>query len=304
MIFGKKKSALKISLLNKERMNSEIEFRDQIYKVSRKEKKREGFWYNPNLKQNVFILNFKGDISASQVESLKKEVNAIISVAHKDDLVLFFINSGGGTVTGYGLVADQIQKLKNANLKVHSMIEQVAASGGYMAACVADKIFTNERAFIGSIGVIASIPNVTNLLSKIGIEMNDYTAGKYKRGVVPYKTPSDEQVEDLNKDLGTIHQLFKDHVSKNRKSVNIEEVSTGKVWTAKEALDLNLIDGIIICDEVINDYITKGYLVYDVSYDEKRTKGALSNILSEVSDNFIEKIAFKLTEMISSKNSF
>jgi hypothetical protein len=142
----------------------------------------------PPQKKRIFIARFPGDVQASQVDTLRQEVTGILLAAaaarqsDDDDMMqdeaLIVLQSGGGTVTGYGLAAAQLQRLKSAGIPLTIAVEQVAASGGYMMACIADRIVASPFAVLGSIGVISDIPNVYERLKSEGIEFQTVTAGK------------------------------------------------------------------------------------------------------------------------------
>jgi len=195
-------------------------------------------------KQNLFVTNFPGDVSASQVSELREEVTAILRAASPGDEALLVLQSGGGTVTGYGLAAAQLRRFKANGIKLTICVEQVAASGGYMMCCVADKVIASPFAVLGSIGVISDIPNVYERLKKEGIEFQTITAGKYKRTITPTKKTTAEDLKKSKEDIEDILSLFKAFVKANRPSLDIDKVVTGKTWFGQGALDRNL------CDEI------------------------------------------------------
>lgn len=205
--------------------------------------------------QNVFLLDFNGGIKADEVESLSEKIDTILVIADKRDQVVVRLDSPGGTINGYGLGAAQLQRLKAAKIPLTVCVDRVAASGGYMMACVADKLIAAPFAYVGSIGVVAEFPNFSNLLEKIGIDFKTYTAGEYKRTVSPYQKPTETDEKKLNEDLQKTHKLFKDHVIQYRKNVDIDNVATGEVWCALETVqkNLNLVDEI----KTSNEYIFK-----------------------------------------------
>jgi len=178
--------------------------------------------------QNLFVTRFPGDVQASQVTQLREEVTAIVRSAKPGDEALVVLQSGGGTVTGYGLAAAQLLRFKEAGMKLTIAVEQVAASGGYMMCCVADKIVSSPFAVLGSIGVISDIPNVYQRLKDEGIEFQTVTAGKYKRTITPTKRVTKEDFEKTKQDVEGILTLFKKFVHQNRPSLDIDEVATGK----------------------------------------------------------------------------
>lgn len=218
-------------------------------------------------KQNLFVTNFPGDVSASQVSELREEVTAILRAASPGDEALLVLQSGGGTVTGYGLAAAQLRRFKANGIKLTICVEQVAASGGYMMCCVADKVIASPFAVLGSIGVISDIPNVYERLKKEGIEFQTITAGKYKRTITPTKKTTAEDLKKSKEDIEDILSLFKAFVKENRPSLDIDKVATGETWFGQDALDRNLCDEIRTKDDVLLEYVDSGYEVYEVAYE-------------------------------------
>ncbi|GKY99710.1 hypothetical protein MPSEU_000925000 [Mayamaea pseudoterrestris] len=215
---------------------------------------------------NLFVTYFPGDASASQVKELREEVTAICQAAQPGDEVLVVLQTGGGTVTGYGLAAGQLLRLKEKKLKLTIAVEQVAASGGYMMCCVADHIVASPFAVLGSIGVISDIPNVYERLKTEGIEFQTVTAGKYKRTLTPTKKVTKEDYQKTAKDIESVYVLFRDFVAENRPQLDIENVATGETWFGTAALERKLCDEIKAVDDVIMEYIQKGFQVLEVDY--------------------------------------
>lgn len=229
---------------------------------------------------NLFVTDFPGDVSASQVETLREEVTAIIRAAKPGDEALLVLQSGGGTVTGYGLAAAQLQRFKKHGMKLTICVEQVAASGGYMMTCVADRVVATPFAVLGSIGVISDLPNVYERLKKEGVEFQTVTAGKYKRTLTPTKKVTPEDIEKTKGDLEGILTLFKGFVAQNRPSLDIDDVATGETWFGEDALAKGLCDELSTVDDVLCDYVDAGSNVYQVRYAPEMPPGdALSNLL-------------------------
>lgn len=218
--------------------------------------------------KRVFVLRFNGDVQASQVKSLRQEVTAVIRNASKEkgDEVVLVLNTGGGTVTGYGLAAAQLMRIKEAGLKLNICVEQVAASGGYMMACCADTIYASPFAVLGSIGVISELPNVYERLLREGIEFQTVTAGKYKRTLTPFKKPTEEDFNKNKQDIEQVLVLFKDFVAQNRPKLNIEEVATGETWFGPDALQRGLIDELKTLDDVLLGMFEAGADIFSVAY--------------------------------------
>jgi signal peptide peptidase SppA len=217
----------------------------------------------------VYVTRFAGDVSASQVTGLREEVTAIVRAAEpgEDDEVVVVLRTGGGTVTGYGLAAAQLMRFREAGLNLTVAVEQVAASGGYMMACTADRIVASPFAVLGSIGVVSDIPNVYERLKTEGIEFQTVTAGKYKRTLTPTKKVTKEDYQKTKEDIEDILVLFRDFVAERRPALNIDEVATGETWLGTAALERGLCDEIKTVDDVLTDYVDAGYDVFEVKYD-------------------------------------
>lgn len=199
-------------------------------------------------KKRLYVLDFDGDIKASAVASMREEITAVLSVAKPSDEVVVRLESGGGVVHGYGLAASQLQRIREANIPLTVCVDKVAASGGYMMACVADKIIAAPFAILGSIGVVAQIPNVHRLLDKSLIDVELHTAGKFKRTLTMLGENTDEGREKFKQDLEDTHDLFKRFVSGQRPQLDIENIATGDTWYGSEALENKLIDVVMTSD--------------------------------------------------------
>ena len=202
-------------------------------------------------RERVFVIDFKGDVQASEVSNLREEITAILSVADEKDEVLVRLESPGGVVHGYGLAASQLQRIRNRNIPLTVAVDKVAASGGYMMACIANRIIAAPFAILGSIGVVAQIPNVHRLLKKNEIDFEVLTAGEYKRTLTVFGENTDKAREKFLEDLEDVHVLFKEFVTEHRPSVRIEEVATGEAWFGRRALDRSLVDELMTSDEYI-----------------------------------------------------
>ncbi|TEW55203.1 protease SohB [Psychromonas sp. RZ22] len=203
------------------------------------------------LTPQVYVIDFKGSIDAKEVASLREEITAILSVATDKDEVFVRLESGGGMVHGYGLAASQLQRLKDKNIPLTISVDKVAASGGYMMACVADKIIAAPFSIIGSIGVIAQIPNFNKLLKKHDVEFEQLTAGQYKRTLTMFGENDDLGREKFKQELEETHQLFKHFVSEHRPQLNIEKIATGEHWYGTQAIELALVDVIQTSDDYL-----------------------------------------------------
>ncbi len=217
----------------------------------------------------LFVLDFDGDMQASQVDQLREEISAILPVAGEEDAVLLRLESGGGVVHGYGLAASQLVRLKDAGIKLTVSVDKVAASGGYMMACVADQIIAAPFAILGSIGVVAQLPNFHKLLKKNDIDFEQHTAGEYKRTLTFFGENTDKAREKFQADIDDIHLLFKEFVATNRPMLSIDEVSTGEYWFGQRALEKNLADRLCTSDSFLLEHLEDSDLI-EVRFRAKR----------------------------------
>jgi len=202
--------------------------------------------------KRIYVLAFKGDMRASAVKRLGAEIDAVLTVARPGtDEAMIRIESPGGTVTGYGLAAAEILRLRERKIMVTASVDQVAASGGYMMACAADRIVAAPFAVVGSIGVVAPAPNLHRLLKKNDIDYEEMTAGEFKRTVSVLGEITPEGREHFRGKLDATHEAFKTHVAECRPAVDIAEVANGDHWLAREALALGLVDEIATGDELL-----------------------------------------------------
>ncbi|MCB4438207.1 protease SohB [Alteromonas sp. McT4-15] len=237
----------------------------------------------------LFVIDFKGSMDASEVEHLREEITAILCVAEQDDEVLVRLESGGGVVHGYGLAASQLQRIKEKGLKLTIAVDKVAASGGYMMACVADNLIASQFAYIGSIGVLAQLPNFNKLLKKNDIEFEQHTAGEFKRTLTIFGENNDEGRAKFKEEIEEIHVLFKDFVHSQRPEMDIDKVATGEYWPGVKAKALGLIDNISTSD----DYILAQYPqreIFSVKYSiKKNVAEKLGMAAAKVSERVIMK---------------
>ena len=229
--------ALRMELLDKKARKKA----EKLLKKARKSEKKH--------ENRLFVIDFKGSMDAKEVENLRREINAVLSIASDKDDVLIRLESGGGVVNGYGLAAAQLQRLRDHGMTLHVAVDKVAASGGYMMACVGHKIYAAPFAFIGSIGVVAQIPNVHRWLKNHDIDFEQITAGEFKRTLTVFGENTDEGRRKFKKDLEAIHHQFKDFVQTNRAELDIDKVATGEVWSGQQAKELGLVDEVVTSDE-------------------------------------------------------
>ena len=236
----------------------------------------------------VYVIDFIGDLKASAVPSLREEVNAILDVAKKSDQVVVRLDNSGGVVHEHGLAASQLVRIRNKNINLVVMVDKVAASGGYLMAAVANKIYAAPFAILGSIGVIAQLPNFNRLLDSHGVDFEQVTAGQYKRNVTMFGKNTDEDRAKLKDQLEEVHELFKTSVSEYRPTMNLSKVATGEHWYGRKALELGLADEIKTSDELLIE-MSKKYDIFSVKYKFKqplkqRIMGGMDSLFARFED--------------------
>lgn len=263
--FNEKVNSLRNSInsfiLDKKELKSLTKENKKIEKAKKKE---------PETKKRMFVLNFKGDIRASEAANLGNEITALISILKPEDEVVVVLESAGGTVHGYGYAASQLLRIKDNGNYLTVAVDKVAASGGYMMACVADKIISAPFAIIGSIGVLAQIPNFNKLLKKHNIDFEQVSAGKYKRTLTMFGENTEEDREKLQEELEETHILFKEFVKSNREQVNVDKIATGEHWYGKQAKELKLVDELSTSEAYLMKAIDE-YNVYCVELIKKKS---------------------------------
>jgi serine protease SohB len=245
----------------------------------------------------VYVLEFIGDIKASQAKQMKDEITAILGMSTKPQEVVVKLESGGGMVHEYGFASSQLERITRSGIPLTVCVDRVAASGGYMMAAVADKIVAAPFAILGSIGVIAQLPNFNKVLKKNNIDFEVHTAGEYKRTLTMFGENTDKAREKFREDLTEVHGMFKHFVEINRPIVNVEEVANGDVWYGNKAIDLNLIDELKTSDEYLQDK-TKEADVYFISQQKKKTLPqklglAAQHSVSKGIEMALEKMSFQ-----------
>ena len=215
------------------------------------------------------MLDFHGDMRASAVATLREEITAILNVATPGDEVILRLESPGGVVHGYGLAAAQLMRLRTRQIPLTVAVDKIAASGGYMMACVANKILAAPFAIIGSIGVVVQLPNFHRVLKDKHIDFEQHTAGEFKRTITLFGENTEEGREKLQHELEDIHQLFKNLIVEHRQQIDIQKVATGEHWLGQQALGLNLVDEIKTSDDYLLER-SKDATLYELCYEVKK----------------------------------
>ena len=254
--------------------------------------------------QKVYLLDFNGDTAASAVSSLREEITLVLATAKAGrDRVVVRLESPGGMVHGYGLAAAQLVRLRNAGFHLTICVDKVAASGGYMMACIASEIVSAPFAVVGSIGVVAQVPNFNRLLKEKHIDFELYTAGQFKRTVTMFGENTDEGKAKFEEELQQTHNLFKHFVEKYRPQLNVEKVATGEHWYGQDAIDLNLVDQLKTSDEYLLSLLPQ-HDVYLIQTRKKPTLGEKLGLqVAQMADSLVPAVMSKVMESLSKANA-
>ena len=246
-------------------------------------------------RKRIYVLDFDGDIHASDAEAMRQEVSAILSLAREEDEVVVRLESPGGLVHSYGFAASQLERIRRRNIPLTVCVDKVAASGGYMMACIANKLLAAPFALIGSIGVVAQIPNFHRLLQRNDVDYEVLTAGEYKRTLTMFGENTEAGRQKFQEELEDTHNLFKEFVGEYRPNLNIEEIATGEVWFGRRALDKGLIDGLETSDDYLFNAVDDADIL-KVSYEHKLS---LQEKLQGFGANLVDASVGKLWSRLS-----
>ena len=254
--------------------------------------------------QKIYVLDFKGDVQASAVDTIREEITLILATAKAGhDRVVVRLESPGGMVHGYGLAAAQLVRLRDAGFNVTICVDKVAASGGYMMACIANEIITAPFAVVGSIGVVAQVPNFNRLLKQHNVDFELYTAGEYKRTVTMFGENTPEGKAKFEEELQQTHSLFKHFVEKYRPQLDIPKVATGEHWYGEDALALNLVDKLQTSDEYLLSLLPK-HDVYVINTRKRPTFGEKLGLqAAQMAESLIPAVLGKMTDTLVKANN-
>lgn len=268
-------------------LNAAVLSKHEMKAILKEEKKTEK--YQKSLKtprKKIYVIHFHGDIRASAVRQLREEITGILMIATSQDEVVVCIESHGGIVHNYGLASSELARLRQHNISLTVIVDKIAASGGYMMASVANRIIAAPFAIIGSIGVIAQLPNFHRLLKKNNIEFEQIMAGEYKRTLTMFGENTEKGREKLQEEVDEIHTLFKRFIAEYRPQLNIDKVATGEHWYGSQALQLNLIDTLMTSDDYLLN-ASKSCDIYKICYATKKT---LSEKISKTAQMSMDRI--------------
>lgn len=273
---------LKSELLSKDELKSE---KKKNKEADKKEEK------NHITKPRLFVLSFDGDIKASQTENLREEITAVLSVATPADEVVLRLESPGGLVHGYGLAASQLLRVREKNIPLTICVDKVAASGGYLMSCVATKILAAPFAIVGSVGVVAQVPNFHRLLKKHDVDYKEYTAGDFKRTVSVFGEITEKGERKFVEQLEETHLLFKSFVRQYRPQLDVEKIATGEYWYGQKAIELKLVDHIQTSDDYLTSLTEKAQIV-QVRYEKKQSlQEKLSAAMGKAVEHALVRVA-------------
>lgn len=262
-------------------------------KTEEKAARKAGTQTSDGEEKRAWVLDFKGDMQASGTRGLAESVTALLGVAKAGDTVVVRLESPGGIVPGYGLAASQLARLRGQGLTVWACVDKIAASGGYMMACVADRIHAAPFAILGSIGVVAQLPNFNRLLKRNDIDIELHTAGEHKRTLTLFGENTKAGREHFREHLESVHQLFKQHVAESRPSLDVDSVADGDYWYGKEALEKGLVDELSTSEDVLLR-LSESHQVMRVAYETpkpltKKIGAGAAGILEQLVERFIER---------------
>ena len=261
---------------------------------ARKKALKQGRAVNDDDRNRIYVIDFDGDVAASQVDALREEITAVLTMARPADEVVLRLESPGGMVHGYGLAASQLERIRRRSLHLTICVDKVAASGGYMMACIGERILSAPFALVGSIGVVAQMPNFHRLLQKYDVDYDVYTAGEYKRTVTVFGENTEKGREKFKEELEDTHELFKQFVSEYRPSLDIDKIATGEAWFGRRAKENGLIDDIKTSDDYLYEKC-ETHDVYQVSYQVRKN---LQDRLGAVSCNIVERAFSRMMQKL------
>jgi len=255
--------------LEKKRLKQEEKERKKQLKANANNTEKE---VDEDYRKRVYVIDFNGDIEASEVESLREEITAILSLATPKDEVLLRLESPGGMVHAYGLASSQLLRIRDKGIPLTICVDKVAASGGYMMACLANQLIAAPFAILGSIGVLVQLPNFHRLLRKYDVDYETISAGEFKTTLTTFGEITKKGRDKVKEDVEEMHVLFKNWVKEHRPAVEIDTIATGETWVGLQALERNMVDAVMTSDECIVEACEEAD-VFQVSYEIRRSIG-------------------------------
>ncbi len=289
-------------VLEPDALKAELKAEKKTEKAKAKaaKKKRGKATADEERRKRLYVLDFDGDIKASATDNLREEISAVLPQVKAGDELLVRVESPGGMVHGYGLAASQLQRIRDADVPLTIAVDKVAASGGYMMACVANRIIAAPFAVIGSIGVLAQLPNFHRLLKKHDIDFELFTAGEYKRTVTMFGENTDKGREKFAEELEETHTLFKEFVSSNRPALDIAKVATGEIWYGQRALGVGLVDELQTSDTFVQGRLAD-WDVFEIKFVHKKN---WQEKLGLATEGALEKAFLRIWQKGQERNNY
>lgn len=255
---------LKIKSLSK-KYKDEKKLLEKTFKIKSKKSSLK-----KSKKNNLFVLNFNGDMRASAVEGLRREITSLLPIVQKNDQVMIKLESPGGTIIDYGLAHAQLRRLRDKNIKLTVCVDRVAASGGYLMACVANDIIAAPFAYIGSIGVAMEMVNFHGLLKKHNVETEVITSKKFKRTLTPLSKSTNEARAKVRDELSVHQKQFENAITRYRPKLDMSKVATGEYWCAENAIEIGLVDSLGTSDEFLLNQVDH-FNIYEIQHHKSKT---------------------------------
>ncbi|MBL4821671.1 MAG: protease SohB [Gammaproteobacteria bacterium] len=301
--FDEMRDSLQTAVLDSDALKQENKKKKQQSKEESKAAKKrlkEAGDSEPEPKKRVYVLNFTGDIAAHEVASLREEITAVLSLARSSDEVLLRLESPGGMVHAYGLASSQLMRIKNAKIPLTICVDKVAASGGYMMACLADKLVAAPFAIIGSIGVLVQLPNFHRVLKKNDIDYETISAGEFKTTLTTFGEITKKGRDKVKEDVEDMHVIFKQWVKDHRPSVDIDKVATGETWVGMQAKDRYMVDELRTSDECIVNACAQSD-VYEVEFEHKQS---IQDKVGSIFKGMVDKAISSIFEKSDARNFY
>ena len=292
--------SLKKAVLDKHRLKLDLKLRKKKEKDETKASKKQAHSEEQEQKKRVFVLNFKGDIAAQAVSSLREEITAVLALASEQDEVVVRLESPGGMVHAYGLASSQLVRIKEKKIPLTICVDKVAASGGYMMACLADRLVAAPFAIIGSIGVLVQLPNFHRLLKKNEVDYEIISAGEFKTTLTTFGEITQKGRDKVKDDVEDMHALFKQWVKDHRPSVDIDKIATGETWVGVKAKERYMVDELKTSDECLVAACETAD-VYEVEYEFRKS---IHDKVGSIFKGMVDSAASIFLEKSNSRNYY
>lgn len=211
--------------------------------------------------RHTALIDIRGEID-HESDASADQITGSLRAAFEDQGtagVILRLNSPGGSPVQASIVYQEILRLreKHPEIPIHTVVEDICASGGYFIAAASDKIFVDPNSLVGSIGVRLDGFGFTEAMKRLGIERRLFVAGTDKAMLDPFSTLSESQRLHLQSTLEALHQNFIEAVKKGRgeRLQDDDKLFSGRVWSGDQAIKLGLADARGSVDQVARDVI-------------------------------------------------